>query len=289
MPREIRSRITYPNVVSSLALLVALAGGTAWAADEWTGENIENGTLTSADYRNDDIRSVDIRDDSRAGGGLTSTDLAPGAVGTSEVVDGSIASGDVADQSLTGSDVRNNTINADDVFGLRGNDDIEDGSLTGADVASGSITGGDIATDTVGSEDVRQEGLRGEDIDEGTLVGVQPKIRWALVNGVGKVIDQTGGIMATPSDDPNSTRVFVNFGSSLLGKAIFVNAFCQCSTTQPRLASTNRCGNVEPFPVLNCEEVGGPPGSNHPSYVIVDRFGDDGSAERAPFWIAVMQ
>jgi hypothetical protein len=48
-------------VAASLALFLSITAGTAWAVDEWTGANIQDGTLTTVDYANNDIRGADIR------------------------------------------------------------------------------------------------------------------------------------------------------------------------------------------------------------------------------------
>lgn len=64
--RRIADRLTYANVVATLALLIAIGTGAAYAA----------GTVFSADIVNNQIRSVDVRDDTSAGGGLTGADVA---------------------------------------------------------------------------------------------------------------------------------------------------------------------------------------------------------------------
>ena len=61
MLARLRAHLTYANVASSIALFIALAGGTAWAVDEWTGANIQDGTLTTLDYKNNNIGSADVR------------------------------------------------------------------------------------------------------------------------------------------------------------------------------------------------------------------------------------
>jgi hypothetical protein len=43
-----------------LALVLVLAGGTAYAANEWTGANIVNGSLTGADVQADSLRGGDV-------------------------------------------------------------------------------------------------------------------------------------------------------------------------------------------------------------------------------------
>ena len=65
----IRSRLTYANVVASIALFVAL-GGVAWAA----------ATINSKDVIDNSLKSVDLKDDK--------------AVGTEDVKDGSLTPAD---------------------------------------------------------------------------------------------------------------------------------------------------------------------------------------------------
>jgi hypothetical protein len=58
---HIRSRLTFANVVSVLALFVAL-GGSATAALLVTGKNVKNGSLTGADIKNNSVASADVKD-----------------------------------------------------------------------------------------------------------------------------------------------------------------------------------------------------------------------------------
>ena len=81
------------NAVASVALFVALGGGSAYAAD----------TVFSTDIVDGEVKSVDVQDN-----GLTGTDVS------------NLGSADVTDQSLTGADVS----------GL-GSADVTDQSLTG--------------------------------------------------------------------------------------------------------------------------------------------------------------
>ena len=72
--RRIRSRLTYANVVATLALVIAVAGGTAYAAN----------TVLSGDIVDNQVYSADVRNDGLSGGGLAAQDLQAGAVGTSD-------------------------------------------------------------------------------------------------------------------------------------------------------------------------------------------------------------
>ncbi len=60
MLARIRPRLTFANVVSVIALFVAL-GGSATAALLVTGRNVKNSSLTGADIRNSSLGTQDIR------------------------------------------------------------------------------------------------------------------------------------------------------------------------------------------------------------------------------------
>ena len=106
MLRKLFRRLTYANVMSTIAVFGVLAGGTAYAANEWTGANIVDGSLTGADVYDNTISGNDITNNS-------------------------VASADVKDQSL-------NTFDVSTFLGA----DIVDGSLTSADVAPGTFVEG---------------------------------------------------------------------------------------------------------------------------------------------------
>jgi hypothetical protein len=53
--------LTFANVVSVVALVVAL-GGTATAAGLVTGKSVKNGSLTGADVRDNSLKSADVKD-----------------------------------------------------------------------------------------------------------------------------------------------------------------------------------------------------------------------------------
>ena len=93
MGRRIRGRLTYANVIATLALFLVLTGGTAAALK---GSN----TVFSDDIVNDQVSSADVRDDSLNGGGLTAADLRPASVGGPEIKDNAIKGIDVDESTL---------------------------------------------------------------------------------------------------------------------------------------------------------------------------------------------
>ncbi len=101
MRQGIRTHLTYANVAATLALIIAVSGGAAYAAN----------TIDSSDIVDNQVYSADVRDDSLAGGGLSATDLQAGSVGTSEVQNNQIRSAvEVSDNGLTGADISENTL-----------------------------------------------------------------------------------------------------------------------------------------------------------------------------------
>lgn len=67
-----RIRITYANVVASLALFIALGSG-AYAAVTVTGKNVKDGSLSGRDVKNSSLTTADVKD-----GGLLAADFKAG-------------------------------------------------------------------------------------------------------------------------------------------------------------------------------------------------------------------
>src|SRR3954466_9508678 len=60
MLAKLRKRLTFANVVSMLALFVAL-GGSSYAAIKVTGKNVKNSSLTGADIKNNSVTGKDVK------------------------------------------------------------------------------------------------------------------------------------------------------------------------------------------------------------------------------------
>jgi hypothetical protein len=59
---KIRRHVTYANVTATLALLLALGSGAAYAVDRINSHDIVNGSIRSADLRNHTaVRGVDVK------------------------------------------------------------------------------------------------------------------------------------------------------------------------------------------------------------------------------------
>jgi hypothetical protein len=163
------------NLTALIALFVAL-GGTAYASNEWTGDNIVNGSLTTNDYKNNDIKGVDVEN-----GTLGGNDLAAGAITSDEncVFPGiCFDSTRIADRAV-------------------GASEISPGAVDSSELALGSVTPAKLAPDAVGSPAVAPDSLTGADVDESTL-GRVPDALSASVGGIGRSTSLSG---CNPSDE----------------------------------------------------------------------------------------
>ena len=134
--RAIRRRLSYANVVATLALVIAIAGGTAYAAN----------TVFSSDIVNGEVKSVDI-----GTGQIRTPDIGASQVDSAKVTDASITSLDLATNSV-------------------GTEEISNGAVGVNEVAEAAINSFHLGTNSVGSAEVANGFLRGVDVGEAQFV-----------------------------------------------------------------------------------------------------------------------
>jgi hypothetical protein len=110
MLKKLRTRITYANVTGTLALFVALATGGAYAANEWNGSNIQDGTLTGADIQDLSLGLPDYGANSISTGKLKDQD-----VRTQDLRDLGVTNSKINWDSISSGKVINNNLNDEDI------------------------------------------------------------------------------------------------------------------------------------------------------------------------------
>ncbi len=75
-----RERLSYANVVATLALFIAL-GGSSYAAVKITGKNVKDGSLTGQDIKNSSVTSRDVKNRSLLARDFRAGQLPAGAQG----------------------------------------------------------------------------------------------------------------------------------------------------------------------------------------------------------------
>ncbi len=99
--RILGSRLTYANVMATLAVFIAL-GGAAYAADTVGSEDVIDESLASVDLKNNQVRSADVQNESLIG---------------ADVNDGSLDGGEIANESLTAADLGFGSVGAGELGG----------------------------------------------------------------------------------------------------------------------------------------------------------------------------
>ena len=116
----IRDRLTYANVVSTLALLLAMGAGSAWAAGELAPKSVgarqlRPGAVTAAKLRKNavtapKIKAASIKVGKLAAGSVSTAKLADGAVTAEKLAAGSVVGEKLALGSVTGDKVDESTL-----------------------------------------------------------------------------------------------------------------------------------------------------------------------------------
>ena len=214
MLARLRPRLTFANVCSFLALLIALGTGSAYAANTVFSTDIVDGEVKSVDIGTNQIRSVDVRDDTLPSGGLAEADLGFDSVGSgeiqtnavqaSEVADGAIDSGEIADNTLTAADLAASSVGTSEVasnsltaFDLAGGESNGSITLSAGYVANGACRDGTIAVGSAVPGDAVLFSINGS-VPQGILIS---GVRVSSANTVVvKVCNFTGAPMAAITD-----------------------------------------------------------------------------------------
>jgi len=93
--RRVRPRLSYANVVATLALFLALGGSAVWAANKITSKQIGKGAVKSKNLAKGAVKSKNlakgaVKAKSLSKEAVTSAKLADGAVGSPKIADGAV-------------------------------------------------------------------------------------------------------------------------------------------------------------------------------------------------------
>jgi hypothetical protein len=89
MLRKLRPHLTYANVAATLALVIAVGGGSAWAAQKIRTRNLGYHAVTASKLNYNAVTGSKVRNSS-----LSGKDLRDGTVGTLDVRNGSLRTED---------------------------------------------------------------------------------------------------------------------------------------------------------------------------------------------------
>jgi len=159
MLAKLRPRLTYANVMSTIAVFVALSTGGAYATHlVVNSSDVVDESLTGADVRG----KPGTMTTPSVNGSLTTHDIAgqpanmangspfvQGSLTTWDIADGTLRSADVSDNSLGAADLASNSVNTSEVS----NNEIRSADVRDDTFADGGLTSADLGEDSVGSSE----------------------------------------------------------------------------------------------------------------------------------------
>jgi hypothetical protein len=109
--KKLRPRLTYSNVISTLALFLALSGGVAFAASKVHSGDIANGAVKTSKLHQRAVSSGKlalgaVRSNQIADGAVSSTQIANGAVNSAQIANGAVSSAQIRAGSVAPSDLQ---------------------------------------------------------------------------------------------------------------------------------------------------------------------------------------
>ncbi len=237
----LRSRLSYSNVIATLALFLAL-GGTAAAIslprNSVGPKQLKRGAVTAKALRKQAVTSAKLAPQSVIPGKLAANSVGPGNIGNGAVTTAKLAQGSVIASTIKNSVITTNKLNNDAVTTAK----LDNEAVTSAKLGKGSVTTAKLS-DEIGpllgtlksGQTLRGMFLLGEEGGEIALDG--QSFQFPLANTpTANVIDPatattaacpgiTGGSGQTPQAAPGQLCIYVtskpNLGSlTVLGTAL---------------------------------------------------------------------
>ena len=113
---KLARRLTYANVMSTVAVFGVLAGGSAWAASRIGSRDIKNGAVTTKKLKTAAVTTAKLANNAvtaakLADNAVSTAKLADGAVSTAKLADGAVMTAKLADNAVTSGKVADGSIN----------------------------------------------------------------------------------------------------------------------------------------------------------------------------------
>lgn len=124
-----RSHFSFANVMSLIAVFVAL-GGTTYAA-----VTLPKNSVGAAQIKKNAVRAAEIKRN-----GVGASEVKGGAVGASEIRTNAVQGGDILDGGVGGADIADNAVGGSEIGdGQVGSSEVTDDSLTATDILGSSL------------------------------------------------------------------------------------------------------------------------------------------------------
>lgn len=115
--KQISKRLTYANVMSSIAVFLVLGGATAFAAQKIGSNEIKANAITTGKIKKEAVAAGKLKAGAVATGkiakdAVTSEKIADNAVTTTKIADSAVTTAKIADNAVTAAKIANGSISA---------------------------------------------------------------------------------------------------------------------------------------------------------------------------------
>jgi hypothetical protein len=166
----LRSKVTYANVASTIALFAAVGTGGAYAAntigssdiidESILSQDVQNGQVTWDDLAQNAVTSSRIKDESVAG-----SDIINGTIGNVDLADGGVSQSKLANDSVGPAQIQTDAVNATEIADSSiDSGEIIDNSLFASDLAPGSVGASELAANATDGSKVLNNSLTTADV-----------------------------------------------------------------------------------------------------------------------------
>jgi len=149
--RQIHKRLTYANVMSSIAVFLVLGGGAAFAATQLPKNSVGTPQLKKNAVATGKIKAQAVATGKIKNQAVSAAKLADGAVITAKLADGSVITGKLADASITTPKIADNAVSTTK---------IADNAVSTTKIAPEAVTTGKIANEAVTTPKLANEAVK---------------------------------------------------------------------------------------------------------------------------------
>lgn len=139
--RHLTRRLSYANVVATLALFLAIGGGAAFAATNLAKNSVGPKAIKANAVGPAKIKAGAVTNEKLANGAVTATKLAAGAVGAAQLGAGQVGATQLAAGAVGGNQLANGAV---------GQSKLANGAVGAAQLANGAVGSGQLAAGAVG-------------------------------------------------------------------------------------------------------------------------------------------
>lgn len=222
MLARIRAHLTYSNVMSTIAVVFAIGGASAYAAN-----HLANNSVTSKTIKNGQVKTKDLQNNA-----VNAAKLADGAVTGSKIADQAVTTGKIAGNAVTTAQIANNAVTTGKIAANA----VTTGQIAANAVTTGQIAGNAVTTGQIANNAVTTGKIADDAVTTGKLADnavTSTKLAPNSVSGLVQVVDGT----ITGSDVLENTLTF--------GCTPLPNVIAATGSTGPfQVGGTGSCGFV---------------------------------------------